>query len=130
MSKSSKNSQPLFFCRKLRNVLQNLLALKIGVHKHAEIPFEQYILMHEEVMRADNSIRISFDDFSFIVKLKIAEYMEMVSILTIIVAMRLGQPSIKCGLSCNVNLLEENIKFDSIFSKPLDKDHVVSGSNC
>ena len=77
-------------------------------------------------MRADDSNRISFDDFSFMVKLKIAKYKKLISILKIILTIRLGTPGVKRGPSCDANLLEENTKCDSIFSKPLNKDHLVS----
>ena len=77
-------------------------------------------------MRADDSNRISFDDVSFIVKLKIDEYMKLISILKIILTIRLGTPGVKRGTSCDANPPEENTKCDSIFSKPLNKGHLVS----
>ena len=109
-------------------MLQNLVSLKIVATKEADLAFQQFGLMHDEVMGAVDINGISrLDDFYF-QKLKISKYAELSAILKIIITLSHGQSDVERGFSCNTHLLEENIKDDSIASKRLIKDHLVSNN--
>ena len=108
--------------------MQSLVSFKIVSTKQADLAFEQFCLMHEEVFGVTNINGISrLNDFFFQI-LKISKYSELASVLKTVLAIRHGQSDIERGFSCNVNLLEDNIKDDSIVSKWLVEDHLPSNN--
>ena len=123
-----KSSTSTVLSKTLWYMLQNLVSFKIVATKEADLAYQQFGLMHDEVMGAVDINGISRLDDYYFQKLKISKYAELSAIVKISLTLSHGQSDVELGFSCNTLLLEENIKDDSIVSKRLIKDHLVSNN--
>ena len=94
----------------------------------ADKAFEQYALMKDDMEIADIDLSKlgRLDDFYF-KQLKVGKkYPELASVIMVILTLSHGQADVERGFSVNPDVLEDNIKDDSIVSKRLVKDYMTS----
>ena len=116
--------------KRLKVLLQHLLSLKLISGKGvADEAYDQYSSLKSdvEVANIDVSKIERLDDFYF-KQMKVSKYPQLASVIQIILTLSHGQADVERGFSVNAGVLQDNMKEDSIVSKRLVKDYLISNS--
>ena len=115
--------------KKFKSLLQHLVSLQIVSSHKADKALIQYGNVKTDLQKASVDIsQISrLDDFYF-KELKVARYPEFCPFIKIILTLSDRQADIEQDLSLNNTVLQSNMKHDSLISKRLIEDHVVSNN--
>ena len=115
--------------KKFKALLQHLLSLRIVSSHKADKALIQYGNVKTDLQRAviDLSKIPRLDDFYF-KELKVAKYPEFCLVIKIVLTLSHGQADVERGFSLNNAVLESNMKHDSVVSKRLILDHLVSNN--
>ena len=109
--------------------MQHLVSLWIvSSHKADKAPI-QYGNVKTDLQKAGRDLSKIFclDDFYF-KELKVAKYSEFCSVIKTVLTLNNGQVDVERGFSLNNIVLQSNIKHDSVVSKCLIQDHLVSNN--
>ena len=115
--------------KKFKALLQHLVLLRIVSSHKADKALIQYGNVKTDLQRAaiDLSKIPRLDDFYF-KELKVAKYPEFCLVIKIVLTLSHGQAYVERGFSLNNAVLESNMKHDSVVSKRLIQDHLVSNN--
>ena len=115
--------------KKFKALLQHLVLLRIVSSHKPDKALIQYGNVKTDLQRAaiDLSKIPRLDDFYF-KELKVAKYPEFCLVIKIVLTLSHGQAYVERGFSLNNAVLESNMKHDSVVSKRLIQDHLVSNN--
>ena len=109
--------------------MQNLVSRRIVSSHKADKALIQYGKVKTDLLKAgiDLSKITHLDDFYF-KELKVAKYPEFCSVIKIVLTLSHGQADVERGFSLNNAVLQSNMKHNSVVSKCLIQDHLVSNN--
>ena len=97
------------------------------IYEHVHKVISQYIDLKEDLENSgiDLSKKIRLYDFYF-GKLNVSKHPELASLLIVLFTLSHGQADVELGFSLNSGSLKDNIKDESVVSKRIVKDHMLS----
>ena len=112
---------------KLKTLLHHLVGLNVFPQQKADKVISQYIDLKEDLENSgiDLSKKIRLYDFYFR-KLNVSKHPELASLLIVLFTLSHGQADVERGFSLNSGSLKDNIKDESVVSKRIVKDHMLS----
>ena len=119
--------------KKLKLLLQHLASLNIMTSQSGDKAYLQFSSMKEDLESATVDLDLGFsnigclDNFYF-QTLKVGKYSELSNVIKIVLTSSHGQVDVERGFSENNRVLEDNIKVESIVSKRLLNDFMLSKS--
>ena len=117
------------FQKKFKSLLQHLFSLRILSSYKADKALIQYGNVKTDLQNASIDLsKISrLDDFYF-KELKISKYPKFCSVIKIVLTLSHGRADVEQGFSLNNAVLQSNMKHDSVVSKCLIQDHLMSNN--
>ena len=117
------------FQKKFKSLLQHLFSLRILSSHKADKALIQYGNIKTDLQNAgiDLSKISRLDDFYF-KELKVAKYPKFCSVIKIVLTLSHGGADVEQGFSLNNAVLQSNMKHDSVVSKRLIQDHLMSNN--
>ena len=106
------------FQKKFKSLLQHLFSLRI-VYGNVKTDLQNAGI--------DLSKISHLDDFYF-KELKVAKYPKFCSVIKIVLTLSHGGADVEQGFSLNNSVLQSNMKHDSVVSKRLIQDHLMSNN--
>ena len=109
--------------------MQHLVLWQIVSSYKADKALIQYGNVKTDLQKAGIDLsKISRLDNFYFKELKVAKYPEFCSVIKIVLTLSHGQADVEWGFSLNNAVLQSNMKHDSVVSKRLTQDYLVSNN--